>query len=180
MAKQAGAQDLKEEGLRLYEEGLYEEAAERFGQAQEVFAAEGNELEAAEMLNNLGVVYRRVQQWDQARKALEEAQRAFARLGDRSREGQTLGNLGGIVASQGDRLRAQEHLRRAAEIFGETGEYQRQGDTLLALGVQMWKSGDRRGGIAAYHAGLLTLDRPSPQQRALRALLKVVPRLLGG
>jgi len=180
MGEDAGPEVLKEEGLRLFEEGLYEEAAERFGQAQELFAAEGSDVEAAEMLNNLGVVYRLTSQWDQAQAALEEARAAFARLGDRSREGQALGNLGALLASQGDRLRAQEYLRQAAEIFGELGDTQRQGETMLALGTQMWKAGDRRGGLAAYEAGLLMLEKPTVQQKALRGLLRWRSRLLRG
>jgi len=171
---------LKEEGLRLFEEGLYDEAAERFGQAQELFSAEGRDVEAAEMLNNLGVVYRLAQKWEQARTALEEARVAFERLGDRDREAQALGNLGGLLASQGERLRAQEYLKRAAEIFAELGDTQRHGETLLALGAQMWKAGDRRGGMAAYEAGLMLLERPTAQQKALRGLLRLRTRLLGG
>jgi tetratricopeptide (TPR) repeat protein len=180
MSERGSAEGLKEEGLRLFEEGLYEEAAERFGQAQELFAAEGDGVEAAEMLNNLGVVYRLTQQWDQAQMALEEAKAAFARLGDRNREAQVLGNLGALLAGQGDRLRAQEYLRRAAEVFEELEDMQRQGEALVSLGEQMWKAGDRQGGLATYQAGLLLLEKPSAQQRLARGLLKRLNRLLGG
>jgi tetratricopeptide (TPR) repeat protein len=180
MAENVTAESLKEEGLRLFEEGLYEEAAERFGQAQELFAAEGKEVEAAEALNNLGVVYRLMHKWDQAQAALEEARSAFARLGDRDREAQALGNLGGLLSSQGDRLRAQEYLRRAAEIFAELEDTERQAETQMALGTQMWKAGDRQGGLAAYEAGLHLLPRPSAQQKAIRGLLKLRTRLLRG
>ena len=39
MEETTTARALKEEGLRLFQEGLYEEAATKFGQAQEMFAA---------------------------------------------------------------------------------------------------------------------------------------------
>jgi tetratricopeptide (TPR) repeat protein len=126
------------------------------------------------------VVYRLTRHWEQAQAALDEAKAAFARLGDREREAQALGNLGALLASEGDRLRAQEYLRQAADIFGDLGESQREGETLMSLGVQMWRAGDRRGGIAAYQAGLFALERPKPQQKALRRLLQVTNRLLGG
>jgi tetratricopeptide (TPR) repeat protein len=168
----------KENGLRLFEEGMYEEAAEQFGHAQELFAIAGQELEAAEMLNNLGVVFRLMQNWDQAQASLEEARAAFQRLGDRSREAQALGNLGALLSRQGDQLKAQEYLRDAAGIFGELGDTQRQGETLMALGLQLWKSGDRRGGLAAYQGGLVTLEKPSLQQKILRGLLSLVNRLI--
>ena len=176
----ASAQELKAEGLRLFQEGLYEEAVAKFRQAQEMFAGDGNEVEAAEMVNNLGVIYRLQGQWDEAIAALHQARVTFVRLGDRNREAQTLGNLGGLYAAKGQRDEAKECLRQAASIFAELGDAQRQGETLLALGVQTWKTGDRSGGLATYEAGLHTLQRPTASQRALRGLLSLRTRLLGG
>jgi tetratricopeptide (TPR) repeat protein len=171
---------LKKEGLRLFQEGLYEEAAAKFRQAQEMFAAEGNEAEVAEMANNLGVLHRLQGERSEAIAALGKAQAAFARLGDRSREAQTLGNLGGLYASQNEREKAKECLRQAADIFAELGDGQRQGETLMALGVQLWKTGDRSGGLAAYETGLHVLQKPTASQKTLRGLLGLRAMLLGG
>lgn len=178
--KTASAQELKEEGLRLFQEGLYEEAIAQFEKAQEMFAAEGNEIEVAEMVNNLGVIYRMLGQWDEAIASLEQARATFVRLGDRNREAQTLGNLGGLYASKGERDKANECLRQAADIFAELGDDQRHGETLLALGVQEWKTGDRSSGLATYETGLHTLQKPTVSQKALRGLLGLRNRLLGG
>ena len=178
MEEKTNAQALKEEGLRLFQEGLYEESAAKFGQAQEMFAADGNETEAAEMANNLGVIYRVQGEWDEAIAALDEAKAAFVRLGDRSREAQALGNLGGLYASKGERDKAKESLRQAADIFAELGDEQRQGETLVELGKQMWKTGDRNDGLMAYKAGLQTLEKPAVNQRAVRGLLKLYDRLM--
>jgi tetratricopeptide (TPR) repeat protein len=178
--KTASAQELKEEGLRLFQEGLYEEAATKFGQAQEIFAAEENEIEAAVTANNLGVIYRLQGKWDESIAALDEAKAAFARLGDRNREAQALGNLGGLYASKRERDKAKECLRQAADIFAELDDAQCQGETLLALGVQMWKTGDRSSGLAIYEAGLRSLEKPTTGQKALRSLSSLRTRLLGG
>jgi tetratricopeptide (TPR) repeat protein len=177
--KTASAQELKEEGLRLFQEGLYEEAVAMFERAREAFAAEGNDIEVAETVNNLGVIYRMQGQWDEAIAALEQAKATFVRLGDRSREAQTLGNLGGLYASKGERDQAHECLRQAADVFAELGDDQRYGETLLALGVQEWKTGDRSGGLATYETGLHTLEKPTVSQKALRGLLGLRNRLLG-
>jgi tetratricopeptide (TPR) repeat protein len=179
MENMASAQELKDEGLRLFREGLYEEAIAAFENAREAFAAEGNEVESAEMLNNLGVVYRMQQRWDEAIAALEQARETFVHLGDRNREAQALGNLGGLYASKREREKAKECLRQAADLFATSGDAQRQGETLLALGVQAWKTGDRGGGVATYQAGLDLLESPTVDQRALRGLLKVYNSLLG-
>ncbi|MGD2103515.1 MAG: tetratricopeptide repeat protein [Anaerolineae bacterium] len=174
------AQDKKEEGLRLFQEGLYVEAADRFEEARRAFDAEGDVVEAAEMLNNLGIVHRMQREWDAAIRALAQAQAAFAELEDRSREAQVLGNLGGLYAGQGQRDKARASLRQAADIFADLGDEQRRGETLLALGVQLWKSGERQRGLAAYQAGLRSLERPSIGQKLLRGLLNLSTRLLGG
>ncbi len=180
MEETSTAQGLKQEGLRLFQEGLYDESLNTFKQAHEKFIAEGNEIEAAEMVNNLGVVYRMQGKWDEAIAALEEARTAFVRLGDRSREAQALGNLGGLYASKREREKAKECLRQAADIFAELGDEQRRGETLIALGLQEWKTGDRRAGLATYEAGLQTLKKPTVSQKTLRGLLKIRARLLGG
>jgi tetratricopeptide (TPR) repeat protein len=180
MKNATSALALKEEGQRLFQEGLYEEAAAAFRQAQETFTAESNEIEAAEMVNNLGVIHRMRGEWDEAIAALEEAWATFVRLGDHDRGAQTLGNLGGLYASRGQRDKATECLRQAADTFAELGDAQHQGETLLALGVQMWKSGDRSGGLAAYEAGLHALQHPTGRQKTLRGLLGLRGRLLGG
>jgi tetratricopeptide (TPR) repeat protein len=180
MENTASALELKEEGLRLFREGLYKEATAAFEHAQEMFAGDGNEAEAAEMANNLGVIRRMQGKWDEAIAALEEARAAFVRLGDRGREAQTLGNLGGLYASVGERDKAKECLRQAADIFAESGDTQHQAETLLALGVQAWKTGDRSGGLATYEAGLHALQNPTAGQKTLRSLLSLRSRLLGG
>lgn len=179
MSEVLSARDVKEEGLRLFHEGLYPEAASSFKEAREMFAAEGDKVEAAEMLNNLGVVHRMERDWEKAIAALEDAREAFAALGDHSREAQVLGNLGGLYASQGQREAATECLRGAADAFAELGDDQRRGETLLALGVQKWKSGDRQEGLVTYQAGLEMLEKPSAGQKALRGLLHLRTRLLG-
>lgn len=178
MDETISAQDVKEEGLRLFHEGLYEEAADKFRQAKESFKKDGNEVEAAEMANNLGVIHRMRREWDEAITALSEAQEAFANLGDHSREAQTLGNLGGLHASRGEREKAKEYLRQATDKFAELGDAQREGESLMALGVQQWKTGNRGEGLATYQTGLKTLQHPSLGQKALRGLLDLRTKLL--
>jgi len=179
MENMASARELKDEGLRLFQEGLYDEAAARFGQAQAMFTADGNEVEAAEMVNNLGMIHRVRGKWDEAIAAFEEARAAFVCLGDRNREAQVLGNLGGLYATKRERDKARECLRQAADIFAELGDVQHEAQTLQALGVQAWKTGDRSSGLASYEAGLHLLQKPTIGQKVLRGLLGLRTRLLG-
>jgi tetratricopeptide (TPR) repeat protein len=179
MAGTKTAQEVKEEGMRLFHEGLYDEATAKFEQAREMFAASGDEIEKAETVNNLGVVYRKQDKWDEAIAALEEARATFVKLGDHNREAQTLGNLGGLYADKNERDTAKECLRQAADAFAELGDKEHQGETLLALGVQLWKTGDRSGGLATYEAGLQVLPKPTVRQKTVRNLLRMRNRLVG-
>lgn len=171
---------LQDEGLRLFREGLLDEAILRFSEALEHFAAEGREAEAGEMLNNIGVIRRRQGKWEEACEALEEARRTFVRLEDRAREARALGNLASAYAAL-KRLEEAEHAwREAAVIFQELGDRQNQGETLLALGIAMFKSGRRQEGLATYQAGLSLLEHPTFLQRLYRLLLLIQVRVLGG
>ncbi len=172
------AEELQAEGLRLFQEGLYDEAALRFSEALEHFSEESREVEAGEMLNNIGVIRRKQSRWEDALTALEEAQRIFVRLGDRSREAQALGNIASIHASLKQQEQAIEAWRKAAGIFAELDDRQNQGETFIAIGLSLFKSGERQEGLAAYQAGLDMLERPSVMQKFTRSLMSLQARFL--
>ena len=167
------AEELQEEGLRLFREGLYDEAVRRFSEAMEHFAEEGREVEVGEMLNNIGIIRRKQSRWEEALEALEEAQRTFVRLDDKNREAQALGNLASVYASLKRRDDAERAWATAASIFEELGERQKQGDTMMALGMSMFRSGRRQEGLATYQAGISMVDKPTFMQRFYRILLRV-------
>ena len=172
-------EELQQDGLRLFQEGLYDEAARRFSEAMEHFAEQEREAEAGEMLNNIGIIRRKQGRWEDAVEALEEAQRLFARIRDTSREAQALGNLAGVYASLKRREDAERAWGVAASIFQDLGERQKQGETLLALGMSMFRSGRRQEGLATYQAGLGLVERPTFLQRLYRFLLLLQTRILG-
>ena len=87
------ATTVKEEGLKLYRAGRYEDAAAKFVEAQQAFASEGNPKEVAECANNRGVCWRQAAKFDEATAAFEEARPLFQGLNDLVGEGQVVGNL---------------------------------------------------------------------------------------
>jgi len=179
MPDEVSAQELKTEGQRLFYEGLYEEAAAAFERARELFTTAGNEGDAAEMVNNLGLIHHTQGRWDEALAALEEARATFERLGNRSREAQVLANMSRPYAAKGEQEKARECLQKAADIFAALGDEQRRGEVLLEMSRQMWKSGARGDAVATFEAGLQTLEKPTISQKALRSLLSLRNRLLG-
>ena len=65
---------LKEEGLRQFKSGHYDEALATFGAAATAFATIPDNIGQAEMLNNMGVIYQLKGQYDGAATALQQAQ----------------------------------------------------------------------------------------------------------
>ncbi len=171
---------LKEEGVRLYREGSYAEAAARFSAARPLYAAQGEAGLAGEMLNNLGLCRRAQKQWDAARTALEEALAEFRALGDRAREAQALGNLGALAEAQGDKPQAGKHYEQAAEIFKELGDRENRAHTLQALSALQLKEGRHFEALATMEAGLEDAPKLSVQKRLLRRLIQWPMRMLTG
>ena len=165
------AEELHNEGLRLFQEGLYDESAQRFSEAMEYFAEQGREVEVGEILKQ--------GRWDEALESLEEAHRLFVRLEDKSREAQALGNLASVYASLKRREDAEKSWSIAASLFQELGDRQKQGETLMALGTSLFKSKRRQEGLATYQSGMGLLEKPTLIQRFYRFLLMLQTRLLG-
>ena len=176
----ATGESLKNEGMQLYREGRFEEAAAKFAEAQAAFIAHGNAREAAESANNRGVCWRQAAIGDKARAAFEEARAAFQSLGDVADEGQVIGNLGALADSEGQPDRAAELYGEAIKMLESAGEKDLAQATYAALSRLKMKRGNWMGAITAYESGLEEADRPGAMQRVLRGLLGVTRKLGGG
>lgn len=166
-------QTIEAEGQRLFAQKQYEEAAERFALAQRAFAETGHELKAAEMLNNVGVVYRRAGKHQEAANALEEARQTFARLGDQRRQAQALGNLGGLYSKMKRYDESAACFQEAIGLFGELDDRARQAETLRAMAIMQFKRGQRSQALSTYEEALYFLPNLTFLQRLLRLLLKL-------
>jgi tetratricopeptide (TPR) repeat protein len=170
---------LHEEGLRHYQAGRYDEAAACFAAARDLFAATGDALAAAEMKNDLGVVYRAQHRWDEAATAFTTAQRDFEQLGDRTGAGQALGNLGSLYFARGQLNRAASYLQQAITNLRQAGEHELESDTLRLLSSVRLRQRRWLEALVIYEAALTCLPRPSLGQRSLLYLLRFLLRLSG-
>jgi len=170
---------LHEEGLRHYQAGRYDDAAAWFDAACDLFAARGDTLAAAEMKNDLGVVYRAQHRWDEATAAFAAAQRDFEQLGDRAREGQALGNLGSLYLARGQLDQAASYLGRAAVRLQQAGEHQLESDTRRLLSSVRLRQRRWLEALVIYEASLTCLPRLPLGRRFLLYFLRFLLRLSG-
>ncbi len=174
------ADQLQEQGVKLFRQKEYEEAARTFQQAQEAYEAESKPDMAAEMLTNLGLVHRALGENQQALDVMQQALHTFQQTEDALRAAKVLGNMGGVYVALGDREQAYTCYRQAADVFQELGEKKLHGETLLAMADLQVREGKIGTGAATYEVGLSELDKLSPSQKILKGLIGFRNKLTGG
>jgi len=165
------AKNIKEEGLKLYRAGRYEEAAAKFAEAQLEFATEGNHKEVAECANNRGVCWRQAAKFEEATAAFEVARPLFQSLNDLVGEGQVVGNLAALLESQGDTQHAAGMYQEAIDLFTQAGAKDYAKDTYTALSKLKLKQRDVVGAMTAFDTGLEQLDKPNLIERMARKII---------
>ncbi len=161
-------QTVAAEGQALFAQEQYQEAIARFSEAQQAYAKAGDELKAAEMLNNLGVTLRRIDEHQKAAESLESARQIFHQHGDREREAQVLGNLGGLYSKMKQYKKSDTCYQTAVDIFGELDDPVRQAKTLRGMAIMQFKRGDRYDAVFTYQDALYFLPNPTLGQRIAR------------
>jgi len=174
------AQELQEQGVKLFQQKDYEAASRVFQQAQDAYETEGKRDMVAEMQTNLGLVHRVLGEHQQALDMMQSALGIFQELNDPVRVAKVLGNLGGVYAALGDKEQAYNSYRQAADIFDEHGEKKLYGETMVAMGDLQVRDGKLMAGAATYEVGLENLDELSAGQKVIKGLLGIRNKLTGG
>ena len=174
------AQDLQQEGVKLFQQHDYEAAARTFRQAQEAYEADGDKTMVAEMQTNIGLVHRSLGENQQALEVMQAALATFQGMNDARRSAMVVGNLGGVYVALGDREQAYNCYRQAADIFEDIGEKKLYGETLIAMGDLQVRDGKVMAGAATYEVGLENLDELSASQKVIKGLLGFRNKITGG
>lgn len=174
------AEQLKEEGLALFQRGLHDEALEKFRQAAHAYAQAANETGRGEMLNNIGVIQRVRRNWAEAEPALQEAAQIFQRCGDRNRQAQALGNLGDLYAAKGQKAQAIQFYSDAAAEFALDGDREKQSQVLRTLALYHLRQRQILTALVVMERSYEVKPYLNPAQRLFYMLLRLVPHLMGG
>jgi tetratricopeptide (TPR) repeat protein len=176
----ATAQQLQEQGVKLFQQRDYEAAARIFQQAAEAFETDGDADMAAEMKTNIGLVHRSLGENQQALEVMQQALEHFQTRDDKRRSAMVLGNMGGVYVALGDKEQAYNCYRQAADLFQELGERKLYGETMVAMGDLQMRDGKIMAGAATYEVGLENLEKLSPTQKMLKGLMGIRNKLTGG
>lgn len=176
--KSVKAESLKEEGIKLFRFGEYEDAAACFDEAHGLYVELDNPRGQGEMLNNLGAIHTQEGRWEQAVEAFSKAETIFESLDDKDGQAQTLGNQGTMYRHQGDKETSVEHLKKAANLFHETGDWKNEATTLrvisrIRLGQARWFEA-----LHFYDLSLACIEPPGLKERTLRRLVQIPLNML--
>jgi len=173
-------QGWRDKGEAYYRSGAYAEAIDAFVQAGIAYQETGDQVSAAEMLNNQGAAHRMLRRWDAAEAAFLKARDAFSHLGNHDRQAQATANLGMLASLQGQREKAVAYFQEAIAAFQSQGDRHRESDSWRALSKVFLKQRRWLDALATYSSGLDCLPHLSLGQRLLRWLFGLPLRLLGG
>ena len=112
---------LLQDGLQRYERGDFRGAQRSWEQALGIFRRLGLEKEAADALNNLGLLAETLGDYAQARAYYEQALATYRRLGLEKEAADTLNNLGGLAQTLGDYAQARAYYEQALGVFRRLG-----------------------------------------------------------
>jgi tetratricopeptide (TPR) repeat protein len=164
-------EQLAEEGKRLYQQGDFQKAAERFTSAGLGYIVQNNMLMVAEVKNNLCVTLLQVRKLNEALEAVSGTEVIFANAGDRRREGMALTNRATVLNALGRWKGAIPVYEQAAQVLKQAGEDGLRLDTLRSLSQMYLKHGKFIEAVVAMQEGLMGVKNPSPRQKFLKKLL---------
>lgn len=169
---------LHQQGINAFRKGNLETALEKLKQALEIAADDSRE--AAEIYNDLGVIYQQLEDYEAAYQALDEAEDRFTALADKKGQAQTLGNRAAVLEAEGSPDEAVEMYKMSAQMLEEIGESDMAMYVWQAVSKIRTKQGQYIAAIGAYEEGVSNMPKSSFKRKVLERILKTPASLIGG
>ena len=178
MEENLSPQQLTKKAEAAYQNEDYEQAIRLYTTAKEAYTQAGDALSAAEMSNNLSVVWLRQGNAAQSLQALDGAEQVFAQAGDTRRQAMTCGNQAAALEALNRRPEAISAYEQSAALFRQAGETDLRVYVLKSLSALQMRAGRRFEAMATMQAALDSQKSLSLRERLLRKLLQIVFSLL--
>ena len=172
------ADTLKEQGLELFQQDRLAEAAEKFQEAARLYQAEGQVVNAAEMLNNVCVVRLAEKNWEAALASVQGTPELFAQHGLALRRAQALSNLAAAHDGAGHLDEAAGLYEQAIDLYKELGDHENRAACWKALSNLQIKQDNKLQALASMRAGLDLQTELSPKEKTLKGLIDQAFKLM--
>ena len=166
-------QALAEKGKQEYAKGNHAAAAGFFLQAAQAYQSAGDELNAAEMLNNQSVALLQAGKAREALQATEGTESVFQKAGDLKRQGIAVGNRAAALEGLKKTDEALAEYDRAASLLEAAGE----GDMHSVVRKAAANLNLKRGRVTAaqmdVYDSMRLVETPNITQRIMKFLKRV-------
>lgn len=166
------ADQLKQKGITHFQKGAYLEALDAFEKARKTYASLQDDANEAEIYNNIGVVYRYMQEWEKAEESFLAGRELFAKVDDRYREAQILGNMGDLYEAQRERERAGGYYIEAIEVLETTDDKAKLIQTLRVMSGLRFRQLRIQEALRFYQRSLQVKIKPNVVDRLLSGVLE--------
>ena len=167
---------LADEGKQAFEAGQYDTAAGKFDSAAQGYASLTDEINAAEMKNNLSVTLLKLGRGQTALDAVLGTDQVFGRASDLKRQGMALGNQAAALEALNrwdDALAAYE---RSASLFANAGEGELRSMVLKSAAAIKLRRGKIGESAIKMIGSLEAKEKPSIFERVLKFILRFAQR----
>jgi tetratricopeptide (TPR) repeat protein len=171
MTNSPAPQDLAEQANRSYRSGDYPGAADGFARAAAAFRTTGDELMAAEMLNNQSVALLRAKVPAQALEVVRGTDELFAKAGDFRRQGMALANQASACEALKQYPQAIEYFRKAGDVLEKAGEGDLRAQVMQLLSMHYLRRFKFYESVIALQSSLAGVKNPTPKQRLMKKIL---------
>jgi tetratricopeptide (TPR) repeat protein len=172
------AAKLHQEGVTLFHQDKVDEALQKLNEALQNSPEDSRRT--AEIYNDLGVVYQKLEDYPAAHQALDEAEAKFLALDDKKGQAQTLGNRAALYQAEGHLEEAVDTYKASAQMLEEIGESEMAMYVWQAVSRLRTKQGQYIAAIGAYEEGVSNMPKRSFKRKILERILKAPGALLGG
>jgi tetratricopeptide (TPR) repeat protein len=167
--------DLVSKGQKAFGAKKFDLAAEAFSQAAGEYESLGNELNAAEMRNNLSVALLQGGKAQEAFEALTGTEQIFSTAGDTKREAMAIGNQAAALEAMGRVDEALQAYERSAGLFEQAGENEMRSVVLQSAAKLKLQRGKIVDSAVAMIGSVEATSRPTILQRFLKFLIRMKP-----
>ena len=170
---------LIELGNQDFRKGNYKQAIESFQEALEIYTSLGDELNSAEMSNNLSVSFLQNKQPEEALQAALGTDLTFMKHNKPVKQAIALGNQAAAYEALRKYSEAHELYEKSADLLKEAGESELRSHVLKALSAIELRKGKHLESIFNMQRSLDSVEKPTLWQRISRAFLKLPFRFIG-
>lgn len=160
-----------------FHKGNYSKAIDGFKFAFAHYQEIGDELNAAEMANNLSVAYLQGRKPKDALAIVEGTDDIFAAHGDITKQAMAIGNKAAALEALKRYNEAIEAYNQSAALFEEVGETDLRSYVMKSLSALHLKQGDNFKSLTAMQQSINQKENLSFKERILKFFLKISQKL---